>query len=102
MAAIKYRTTITQIRQDEKRTPQGALWAFVNNGTTTVYINKIALEPGDKFGVDASDLLAQAIFKNIPVENETQFDITFLTNAATDSTITRSLQLIETFFILEN
>lgn len=69
-------TTITQLQDRMKGLiqPTAPRWEIVNDGDTRFWLeNHYVIEPGDRFGIDATDVVAHCLGADIPVNNNTQF-----------------------------
>lgn len=92
---ILVETTITQITKDGYIKPTSPLFTIVNDGDTFVYIDNYQLLPGASFTINADTIVANAIDKDIAVQNNTQYQITFVYDPLLNQRV--SAQLIEVF-----
>lgn len=76
---IVYETTFTELSENEsiKIKPTSALWAIVNQGSASLFLESYEIKQFDRFGIDALPIVGVAIREGFKVRNETQFQLRF-------------------------
>lgn len=95
MKKIELHTTLTPITIDGIIKPTAPIWRIENIGSAGLYVDNFFLNPGNNFGIDATPVVAKLLAKNIFVESDTQFKITFKNDLP--SYYLREAVLIQTF-----
>lgn len=76
---------------------------IVNDGDRDINLDKYLIRPGASFSINIDSIAAYGLEQNVPVVNDTTYQITFLPDPLGPSHISRvSAQLIEIFIKKED